>query len=174
MISRRNFLKVVVGGLTVYPFKNVLASNNKSERILNMYNIHTGERLDIKYYDSGIYDPHAMNKINYLLRCHYTDEVKDIDMRVIDLLCDIKDIFGRDRKVEIISGYRSTLYNRYLRSLGRGVGRNSLHQSGLAIDFKILGISNDKLSRIARSFKAGGVGRYPEFIHIDTGPVRSW
>ncbi len=173
MISRRNFLKAFVGGMTIYPFKNVIALQ-KTERVLDMYNIHTGESLDIKYYDSGIYDPKGLDEINYFLRCHYTDDVKDIDIGVLDFLYGIKETVGKDKEVQIISGYRSEKYNRYLRSLGRNVSRNSLHLLGLALDFRIPGISNDKLSKIARAFHAGGVGRYPEFVHIDTGPVRNW
>ncbi|MEK6691884.1 MAG: DUF882 domain-containing protein [Nitrospirota bacterium] len=54
------------------------------------------------------------------------------------------------------------------------MSRNSMHLLGLAIDFRIQGISNDKISKIARDFQAGGVGRYAEFVHIDTVPVRNW
>lgn len=173
MISRRNFLKAVVGGMAVYPFKNALASQ-KTERVLDMYNIHTGESMDIKYYDSGMYDRKALDEINHFLRCHYSDDVKDIDIGVLDFLYSIKETAGKDKQVQIISGYRSEEYNRYLRRLGRGVSRNSLHLLGLAIDFRIQGISNDKLSKIARALQSGGVGRYPDFVHIDTGPVRNW
>lgn len=173
MISRRNFLKAVVGGMTVYPFKNVFAFRD-NERVLDMHNIHTGENLDIRYYSSGLYDPDALKDINYLLRCHYTDDVREIDTGVLDLLYKIKESVGRDRLIEVISGYRSPLYNRYLRKIGRKVSSNSLHILGLAIDFRIHGIDNDRLSKAARSFLAGGVGRYREFVHIDTGPVRNW
>jgi uncharacterized protein YcbK (DUF882 family) len=173
MISRRTILKAIVGGITVYPFKNVLALQ-KTGKVLDMYNIHTGESMDIKYYDSGIYDRKALDEINYFLRCHYTDEVKDIDIGVLDFLYHIKKSVGKDKQVQIISGYRSEKYNRHLRSLGSGVSRNSLHLHGLAIDFRIPGISNDKLSKIAKAFQSGGVGKYPEFVHIDTGPVRNW
>lgn len=173
MISRRNFLMAMVAGVTVYPFKNILASQ-KTERVLDMYNIHTGEKLNIKYYDSGIYDLNALSEINYFLRCHYTNEVNEIDVNVLDLLYNIKEAIGKNRKVEIISGYRSHVYNKHLISQSRNVGKNSLHQQGLAIDFTIPGVGNDRLSRIARSFAAGGVGKYPEFVHIDTGRIRNW
>ncbi len=173
MISRRNFLKAMVATAIIYPFKNVSASQ-KSERILNMYNIHTDESLNIKYYSSGIYDREAIDKINYFLRCHYTNEVKAMDIGVLDMLCDIKDIVGKDREVQIISGYRSLAYNEFLRSHGSKVSKNSLHLSGLAIDFSIEGVNNDELSRIARSFATGGVGKYPEFVHIDVGRIRYW
>lgn len=177
MISRRSFLKAVAAGIAVHPFKNALASQKtdlKTEKILSMYNIHTGESINIKYYESGAYDHDAINELNYLLRDHYTNEVKPINVKVLDLLCDIKDIFGNDKQVQIISGYRSPAYNEYLRSLGRRVSKNSLHLYGLAIDFVIPGVSNYELFRIAKSFGVGGVGHYPEFVHIDTGHKRYW
>jgi len=31
-----------------------------------------------------------------------------------------------------------------------------------------------ELYRTARAFAAGGVGKYPEFVHIDVGRVRYW
>ena len=173
MISRRNFIKAFVAGIAFDPFKKVFASFN-TENILNMYNIHTDESLTVKYCSTGFYDRDALDKINYFLRCHYTNEIKAIDIGVLDLLCAIKDTAGRERKVNIISGYRSATYNEYLLHQGRNVSKNSLHLSGLAIDFTIEGINNNELSRIARSFAAGGVGKYPEFVHIDVGRVRCW
>ncbi|MEW6419656.1 MAG: DUF882 domain-containing protein [Nitrospirota bacterium] len=192
MISRRNFLRALVAGTAFLPFKNVYAKTNIKNnppsppfskggkgglsdiKILNMYNVHTGEKLNIKYYSSGNYDQKALDKINYFLRCHYTNEVKEIDIGVLDILCDIKDIVGKEKEIQIISGYRSIAYNELLISQGRNVSRNTLHLHGLAIDFSIDGVSNGKLCRIAKSFAAGGVGRYPEFVHIDVGRVRYW
>lgn len=178
MISRRNFLKTMAAGVvSVYPFKKALASQkafSENEKALNMYNTHTGESINIKYYGSGVYDSDALNRINHFLRCHYTNEVMAIDVRLLDLLCDIQGIFGNGRQIKIISGYRSFEYNEYLRSLGRRVSKNSLHLHGLAIDFEMPGIGNSELYRIAKSFGAGGVGLYPEFVHIDTGRIRYW
>jgi uncharacterized protein YcbK (DUF882 family) len=197
MISRRNFLRALVAGTAFYPFRNAFASISNppsplpdgrqagpfrkagkggftGERILKMYNIHTGESLNIKYYSSGNYDLKALDEINYFLRCHYTNEVKDIDISVLDLLCDIKDLVDKEKEIKIISGYRSLAYNEFLISQGRNVSKNTLHLQGLAIDFSIEGVSNKGLSRIAKSFSAGGVGKYPEFVHIDVGRVRYW
>ncbi|MBE0425070.1 MAG: YcbK family protein [Nitrospirae bacterium] len=178
MISRRKFLKIFALIAAYLPlqikYTFAITKNNKTERILNLYNIHTDEKLNIKYYHSGIYDHDAIDKINYILRCHYTDEIKPINLKVIDLLCDIKDRVGKEKEVYIISGYRSSLYNDYLKNTGRNVAKNSLHLYGLAIDFSIPGIYNNKLFQIAKSFRAGGVGKYTEFIHIDIGSVRYW
>lgn len=181
MISRRNFLKIVAAGAAAYPFNNVFASPklasktaSKTEKTLNMYNIHTEETLEIKYYSYGKYDPDALNEINWFLRCHNTNEVHEIDIQLLDLLYKIKNAGGKNRQVQIISGYRSPAYNEYLLSIGRRVGRNSLHLQGLAIDFTISGVSNSRLAHIAKSFAAGGVGLYSNFVHIDTGRVRHW
>jgi uncharacterized protein YcbK (DUF882 family) len=153
--------------------KNVLGLAKK-ERALNLYNIHTGERLDVKYYFSGIYDHDAINELNNIFRCHYSNEIKPMDLRVIDLLCDIKDVLGKNKEVLIISGYRSHAYNEFLRRTGRGVVSNSMHLQGRAIDFRIPRFDNCKLAMLAKSFYAGGVGKYPDFVHIDDGRVRYW
>jgi uncharacterized protein YcbK (DUF882 family) len=178
MISRRNFLKTVAAGVAaVYPFKKAFASQKaflETEKTLNMYNTHTGESINIKYHGFGVYDSNALDRINHFLRCHYTNEVRAIDVKLLDLLCDIQSIFGNGTQIKIISGYRSLEYNEYLRSLGRRVSKNSLHLQGVAIDFEIPGVSNYELYRIAKSFGAGGVGLYSEFVHIDTGRVRYW
>jgi uncharacterized protein YcbK (DUF882 family) len=174
MISRRKFLSLAAVA-AVYPLRagKVFASQ-RTEKSLNLYNIHTGESLDTTYLVSGKYDYEAIERINRLLRCHYTNEVKTINFRVLDLLSDIRNSVAPDRQVNIISGYRSPEYNEYLTQLGRHVARNSMHLRGLAVDFAIDGIGTHKISGVARSFASGGVGSYPEFVHIDVGPVRYW
>jgi uncharacterized protein YcbK (DUF882 family) len=176
MISRRNFLRAFLTASIVYPVAaNKAFAARKTERALHLHNIHTDEELSVRYYRDGIYDFEAIEKINYLLRCHYTDEVKPIDIGVLDLLCDVKDnIVTGDRRIEIISGYRSPAYNEYLMSIGRHVAKKSYHLKGKAIDFSIPGIRKRKLCKTAKSFVSGGVGKYADFIHIDTGPVRYW
>ena len=173
MITRRNFLQAIAAASVFYPFRKVLASDN-TERRLSLYNIHTDESLDITYFSAGRYDFEALGRINQLLRCHYNNEVKPIDIGVLDLLCDVKNRIGTDKEIQIISGYRSPEYNDYLRSIGRNVAKNSFHMKGIAIDFSIKGFNMSSLSTTAKSFLAGGVGLYPEFVHIDTGPVRYW
>jgi uncharacterized protein YcbK (DUF882 family) len=47
---------------------------------------------------------------------------------------------------------------------------------GKAIDFRLDGVKLSTVREAALSLKAGGVGYYPRsnFVHIDTGAVRSW
>jgi uncharacterized protein YcbK (DUF882 family) len=173
MITRRKFIKTIAAASVFYPFGRVFASEN-ADRSLSLYNIHTDESLDISYFSAGSYDFGALDKINHLLRCHYNNKVKPIDIGVLDLLCDIKKRIGTDKQLQIISGYRSPEYNEYLKSIGRNVARNSLHMQGVAIDFSIHGFSTSSLSQAAKSFLAGGVGQYADFVHVDTGRVRYW
>ena len=173
MMTRRIFLQSVAL-VALSGYSRIVFGRDKKERTLSLYNVHTGERLDVTYYSSGIYDHDAMSEINNIFRCHYSNELKPMDVRVVDLLCDIKDTFGGQKEVHIISGYRSHAYNEYLRRAGNGVVSNSLHLQGRAIDFRIPRVDSQKLATLARSFHAGGVGRYPDFVHIDDGRVRYW
>lgn len=173
MISRRTFVKTLVTAAVFYPLNKAFGSL-KPDRTINMYNIHTGESLDIAYAANGRYDVDALDRINYFMRCPYTNKVKTIDVGVLDLLCEIRDSIGSREQIRIISGYRSPAYNEYLHSIGRHVAKHSYHMRGLAIDFTFPGFRNRKLSRVAKSFRAGGVGTYNNFVHIDTGPVRYW
>jgi uncharacterized protein YcbK (DUF882 family) len=180
MMSRRNFIKGAIASMCAYQLgnlKSVFAStglDTGAGRVLKLYNIHTGERLHTLYRVGGSYIQEEVSRINYFLRCHYTNVVKPISIQLIDLLSEIKNCFAGGNEINIISGYRSPEYNQHLRSLGRHVAGSSLHLDGLAIDFAIPGIRTEKLAKAAVQLQAGGVGLYPEFVHIDVGRVRRW
>jgi uncharacterized protein YcbK (DUF882 family) len=57
-----------------------------------------------------------------------------------------------------------------------GVAEHSLHIQGQAIDVRLTSAKTVALRDAAIAHAAGGVGYYPEsnFVHIDTGAVRSW
>ena len=52
----------------------------------------------------------------------------------------------------------------------------SLHLSGQAIDIRLADAPLATLRDPARSMRSGGVGYYAasDFVHVDTGRVRSW
>jgi uncharacterized protein YcbK (DUF882 family) len=181
MMSRRGFFKCTIAAICTHQLGNLrslFASTgleSVTERVLKLHNIHTGERLDTCYRVGGNYIQEELSRINYFLRCHYTNLVKPISIQVIDLLYEIKNRFvSSDKEIHIISGYRSPEYNQHLRSLGRHVAEGSLHLDGLAIDFAISGIRTERLAKAAMQLQAGGVGLYQEFLHIDVGRVRHW
>ncbi len=180
MISRRSLLKALLAAAAFRPGRAALAARENpavpeaEDGFLSLYNIHTGETLSTTYRAGGRYDPKALDAINWLLRCHYANEARPVDVGVLDLLCRIKDRYGERTQIHVISGYRSRAYNELLRKKGHRVAGGSYHLRGLAVDFTLPGVGNDDLFGAARSLEAGGVGRYPDFVHFDVGPVRSW
>lgn len=174
MISRRALLKTFLAAVTLRPARRALAAPEPGDGFLSLYNIHTEETLATTYRVGGKYDPKALDAINRILRCHYSNEVKPVDVGVLDLLCGIKDRYGAEKRIHVISGYRSPAYNALLRKQGHRVAGGSFHLRGLAVDFALPGVRNHELFLAARSFAAGGVGNYPEFVHIDVGPIRFW
>ena len=143
-------------------------------RQLNLVNVHTGDRLEVEYFKEGCYQPDALAALNHLLRDHRNGQTTAIDPRLFDLLATLSSKLTSRRPTEIISGYRSPATNARLRSRSRQVARNSYHMKGKAIDIRIPGYRPSQVNRAARKLRAGGVGRYRKFVHIDTGPVRYW
>ena len=179
--SRRSFLKASL--LTTLAFlhpgearANFPAEKQTSGR-LSLYNIHTGEKISTTYRDhDGQYNTQAINELNWLLRCHYTNEEHPIDLQTLDFLDQVNSQLGSGNEIHVISGYRSPKYNEYLISQGHKVAKHSLHLEGRAIDIRIPGTSLATLHRTALSFRLGGVGYYPseDFVHIDSGAFRTW
>jgi uncharacterized protein YcbK (DUF882 family) len=100
-----------------------------------------------------------------------------MDPKLFDLLYDLQGrIHGEECEIEVFSGYRSPNSNAQLRRASKRVARNSYHISGMAIDVSFEGCSNSRLREAAIDLGRGGVGSYgrSSFIHLDTGPVRTW
>ncbi len=146
-------------------------------RGLALVNTHTREKIDLVYATGERYVPKALGWLNHFLRDHYTGEVGLMDPEVFDLLHRVQQVLGSKGSFEVISGYRCEATNRHLRlTRGGGVADRSLHTAGRAIDVRLPGVPLADLHKAALSLRAGGVGFYPreQFIHIDTGRVRSW
>ncbi|MCX7255478.1 MAG: DUF882 domain-containing protein [Polaromonas sp.] len=146
-------------------------------RGLAMFNTHTREKIDLVYATGQRYLPQALGGFNHFLRDHYTGEVGLMDPEVFDLLHRVQQALGTKGSFEVISGYRCEATNRHLRQTrGGGVADKSLHTEGRAIDVRLPGVPLAELRKAALSLRAGGVGFYPreQFVHIDTGRVRSW
>jgi uncharacterized protein YcbK (DUF882 family) len=146
---------------------------------LRMTNLHTGENLDIVYRIGDTYIPEALEKLNYFLRDHYTQDVVDYSPKEFDVLHAILSRLNRlNSVINIVCGYRTPETNAVLRqdSPQTGVAEHSQHMEGHAIDMRVPGVSTVQLRNAALSLHAGGVGYYPvsQFVHVDVGPVREW
>lgn len=148
-----------------------------SGRSLALDHTHTRERLDLVYAVRDAYVPQALDTLNHFLRDHYTGDVGVMDPQLFDLLHRLKAELGARDAFHVISGYRCPATNGMLKATrGGGVAKRSLHMEGKAIDIRLPGVPIAELRDAALSLKAGGVGYYPrdQFVHIDTGRVRSW
>jgi uncharacterized protein YcbK (DUF882 family) len=143
---------------------------------LSFYHLHTTERLRIAYRDSGLLVEGALREINRFLRDFRNGREHAIDVDLLDTLSLLYERFGRRGSFEVISGYRSPRTNEALRKGTTGVAKNSWHLSGRAIDVRLTSADTVRLRDAALALRRGGVGFYPEsnFVHLDTGPVRSW
>jgi uncharacterized protein YcbK (DUF882 family) len=146
---------------------------------LKMTNLHTGESLEIVYRIGNTYLPDALEKLNYFLRDHNTQDVSNYDPKEFDVLHAMLARLGKlDAVINVVCGYRTPETNATLRqnSPQTGVAEHSQHMEGHAIDLRVPGVTTAKLRDAALSLKAGGVGYYPasQFVHVDVGPVREW
>lgn len=181
--TRRQFLKstakasLATAALTMTSTSLLAAEATKpAEKKLSLFNTHTKETIEAVYWRDGKYDEDVMTQLYLLLRDHRENEAAVIDCRLFDQLWDLQQRCGGEGTFEIISGYRSPTTNGKLRKGSSGVAKKSYHMKGRAIDIRLRGTHLSKLRRAALAMRAGGVGYYPssDFIHLDTGPVRSW
>lgn len=138
-----------------------------------LLNNHTEEKLIVSHGNLKKYK----NRLNNLLRDWRRNETYNMDMQICsDLIaiCAIARTAGAQNVVRINSGYRTKITNDGLRVRNPDVAINSYHTRGKAIDFSIDGFSARELFKIARKNTTGGVGLYENFIHIDSGPQRTW
>jgi uncharacterized protein YcbK (DUF882 family) len=166
-------LVAVFASSSSFPAENAYSQ----EHHLRLYHTHTGEHIDIVYRRGDVYLPEAEEKLDRFLRDHRTGEIKHYDPRVFDILSDVAAAVGHSgAEIEIICGYRTAWSNEFLRARSAGVAKNSQHMQAHAIDIRIPGVNTLTLRNAALALGRGGVGYYPrsEFVHVDTGRVRTW
>ena len=176
--SRRMFLQglaaTIPAAVLSSPWGRLAAAVDKRE--LSLSHTHTHEKLSVVYYADGQLLPDSLAQINRFLRDFRTNDVHKIDPVLLDFLHSVSAAAGYRGTFEIISGYRSPKTNAMLRRKGSGVAKKSFHMQGRAVDVRMTGVDTKTLRKIAVAMKRGGVGYYPRsnFIHLDTGRVRSW
>jgi len=146
-------------------------------RALSLHHMHTDEKISIVYREGDHYKRSALQQLNFFLRDFRTGDTMPMDPQLLDLLYDVKVSLGDPlARYEILSAYRTPKTNAMLRSEGHGVARNSLHLRGQAIDIRFPDLATSHIRDAALALGRGGVGYYPSsnFVHVDTGNVRSW
>lgn len=180
-VSRRTFL-CRAGALSLLGAAPAIASPALAgirvyEREIALDHTHTLEKVQLVYALNDDYIPPALRQLNVFLRDHYSGAIGSMDPALYDQLNQIRTLLNTKDSFEVISGYRDPKTNEHLRKTrGGGVAKNSLHMYGKAIDVRLPGVPLAELRDAAISLNAGGVGYYPteQFIHVDTGKVRTW
>lgn len=177
--NRRKWLSLggLVLGASFLPQSVLAAVSTPKPRILRFRNINTGDTFSPEFVAGKGFSAANLKKLDWLMRDKRSGKMHKMDPRLFSKLYAIQTKLGiRDGEILIISGYRSPASNAAMRRVSRGVASNSYHTKGQAIDFRIENVALSKLKQAAESLSNGGVGYYPRsnFIHIDTGPVRTW
>lgn len=145
-------------------------------RELVFENRHTGERLVAAYFDGGRYVDDALGAISHLMRDFRNDQEHPIDTSLLDILAVVHGRLASSAPIEIVSGYRSPATNAALAAQNDGVAKNSYHLYGQAVDVRLNDRRAGDIYSVALNLAAGGAGLYARsnFVHIDSGPVRTW
>jgi uncharacterized protein YcbK (DUF882 family) len=177
-VPRRQAIKAIAGmasAVMVWPAR-VLGAGLREPRVVELVHTHTHEQLALTVPASGAYASDGLAALNRFLRDHRTGDIHPIDPGLLDILADLHEAVGASGAFHVISGYRSPGTNAMLRDRSRGVAAGSLHVEGRAIDVRLPGVDSASLRDAAISLRRGGVGYYPssDFVHLDTGRVRTW
>ena len=102
----------------------------------------------------------SSQRVDRLMRSLRTGKQAKINRRLLALLTKVSDHFG-GRTIVIVSGFRPYSAKQYT--------RNSRHNHGKAVDFKVTGVPTDVVFELCRQFDDVGCGYYPNsgFVHMD-------
>ncbi len=143
------------------------------DRTLWLHRVQTREEGQILYFQDQTLVPDGYSLLCYLLRDVRAEQVTRMDVKLIHLLFGMQAWMrscGIRQPLRINSGYRTPETH----ANTEGAAVHSRHLRGQAADFTVAGMPSPILATLALKFSAGGVGVYPTFIHVDTGPVRRW
>lgn len=176
---RRKWLSLggIILGASLLPHSVLATVSTPKPRILSFRNINTGDKFSAEFGIGKGFSSAHLKKLDYLLRDKRNNQIHRMDPNLFSKFYRIQNSLGlRHTEIQIICGYRSPASNAAMHRQSRGVASNSYHMRGQAIDFRIDGVSLAKVKKAAEGLKNGGVGYYPRsnFVHVDTGPVRSW
>jgi uncharacterized protein YcbK (DUF882 family) len=181
--SRRRILRAgtlmagaSAAGLLLRPARAQRREERAIAKRVALKNLHTPESIDVEFFRGDAYVPEALVAVQVLLRDYRNGEQHTIDPPLLNYLYDVAMQAGVDPVFSVISGYRSPQTNALLRERSNGVARRSLHMEGRAIDVRLAGVDCADLARSALDLSRGGVGYYrkSDFVHLDTGPFRTW
>jgi uncharacterized protein YcbK (DUF882 family) len=136
------------------------AAKPKTPGVIHVKRMASTEELDLKITDRrGRVSATTLKSLEKLLRFP-TGATHPIEPRLISLLGVMSNHFG-SRKIEVVSGFRPYTPTQYT--------KDSNHNHGKAIDFRVIGVPNEAVRDFCRTLKSTGCGYYPNstFVHMD-------
>jgi uncharacterized protein YcbK (DUF882 family) len=170
-MRRRDLL--LAAGVSLLLTSNAFARPAELRR-LTLKNTHTGETFTGPYRDATGPLPSAVSDLAVFLRDFHADKTGPVDLAMLDFLADVMAATNQSHAT-VLSAYRTKATNEMLAATTFGVAEHSQHIVGRAID-----VTFDRdlggVEKTALAMRRGGVGWYPSshFIHLDSGPTRSW
>jgi uncharacterized protein YcbK (DUF882 family) len=133
---------------------------------VTLYRVRTDETRSVSLcFCDGRPNPAAVEALSSLSAPVGMEDATALDPRLAQLLQRVAERFP-GKRIELISGYRP----------GRQPDRESFHNRGLAVDFRVESVPNKALAFFARTLGDVGVGYYPNsvFIHMDAREKAAW
>ena len=128
---------------------------------MTMYQANAGDKIRVRLYDrKGRTHKNDLRRMYSFLRDRRSGKKRVMNWRLL------KHLYTVSRK---FPGKTLMVYSAY-RSRKLPPGRESRHKTGRAVDFRVEGVSKEKLRDYLMSrFKKVGVGYYPHvpFVHLD-------
>jgi uncharacterized protein YcbK (DUF882 family) len=140
--------------------KRAYVGRSPTPGVIKVHRLATNEEFSLRVGPRGKVSADTAKKFAQMMRAT-TGGTHHMDPRLISLLAQVSDHFG-GRKIEVISGFRPYTPKQYT--------KDSRHNHGRAVDFRVVGVPNTVLRDYCRTLKNTGCGYYPNsvFVHMDT------
>lgn len=170
---------MLLGGMACLVPEIGQAANSHAHEPLRIGFLNTREAAILPLFtEEGLRKQETLNRLDIMMRDWREGQAVQMDRRLYDFLYVLQRVvgaMGHTGGILVTSGFRTARTNAMLRGRSEGVALNSFHTLGMAVDFRVVGMSCLHAARIAWRLNMGGVGLYGEdFVHVDTGPKRRW
>ena len=151
-------------------YSSAVPDDGPGVRFLKMVNPHNGETFAGNFVEGGSYNQSVLKQFTHFARDWRQNEELSFSPATIEIIWKIWRKLNMTEPFRLNSGYRSPKTNASL----KGAATQSLHMKALAADLSCNSRTPAQVHKVAVSLKAGGVGRYATFTHVDCGRVRYW
>jgi len=137
-VSRRSFLKksAIITGAAMMTQSEILAATGE-KKTLKLYNVHLNKMFYAPFFEKNYYKLSGLFEVNKAFIDYRAKEMIRVDVKLVNLLYEIKQHLGYDKQFNIVSGYRSPRTNAALSKRREGVAKHSYHIKGQAVDIYV-------------------------------------